>query len=112
MALASPDTALSISAGDTLLRYLSACALDSALRYHSALSALGPDGTDATDGSVGGVGFEVSSGLGLAAVLIGGGTLGFAAGCLKHSIPGDFSRSTAEEVLALLKGSGSGRVQR
>jgi len=35
-----------------------------------------------------------------------------AAGCLKHSIPGDFSRSTAEEVLALLKGSGSGRVQR
>jgi 2-dehydro-3-deoxygluconokinase len=35
-----------------------------------------------------------------------------AAGCLKHSIPGDFGRSTKEEVDALLKGGGSGRVQR
>lgn len=35
-----------------------------------------------------------------------------AASCLKHSIPGDFSRSTAEEVEALLKDGGSGRVQR
>jgi len=35
-----------------------------------------------------------------------------AAGCLKHSFPGDFSRSTVEEVQALLKGGGSGRVQR
>lgn len=35
-----------------------------------------------------------------------------AAGCLKHSIAGDFSRSTVEEVEALLKGGGSGRVQR
>jgi len=35
-----------------------------------------------------------------------------AAGCLKHSIPGDFSRSTKEEVEALLKGGGLGRVQR
>jgi 2-dehydro-3-deoxygluconokinase len=35
-----------------------------------------------------------------------------AAGCLKHCIPGDFSRSTKEEVEALLKGGGSGRVQR
>jgi 2-dehydro-3-deoxygluconokinase len=32
--------------------------------------------------------------------------------CLKHSIPGDFSRSSLEEVEALLKGGGSGRVQR
>lgn len=32
--------------------------------------------------------------------------------CLKHSIPGDFSRSTLDEVQALLKGDGSGRVQR
>jgi 2-dehydro-3-deoxygluconokinase len=32
--------------------------------------------------------------------------------CLKHSIPGDFSRSTRGEVEALLKGDGSGRVQR
>ena len=35
-----------------------------------------------------------------------------AASCLKHSIPGDFSLSTVEEVEALLKGGGSGRVQR
>ena len=35
-----------------------------------------------------------------------------AASCLKHSIPGDFSRSTVDEVNALLKGDGSGRVQR
>jgi 2-dehydro-3-deoxygluconokinase len=35
-----------------------------------------------------------------------------AASCLKHSIPGDFNRFTAEEVFALVKGGGSGRVQR
>lgn len=35
-----------------------------------------------------------------------------AASCLKHSIPGDFNRFTAGEVLALVKGSGSGRVER
>jgi 2-dehydro-3-deoxygluconokinase len=35
-----------------------------------------------------------------------------AASCLKHSIPGDFNRGTVEEVNALLKGGGSGRVQR
>lgn len=35
-----------------------------------------------------------------------------AASCLKHSIPGDFNRFTADEVLALVKGGGSGRVQR
>ncbi|HEX4773435.1 MAG TPA: sugar kinase [Bryobacteraceae bacterium] len=35
-----------------------------------------------------------------------------AASCLKHSIPGDFSRLTAEEVTALVAGGGSGRVQR
>ncbi len=35
-----------------------------------------------------------------------------AASCLKHSIPGDFSRSTREEVEVLLKSGGSGRVQR
>jgi 2-dehydro-3-deoxygluconokinase len=41
-------------------------------------------------------------------------TLDFAvaASCLKHSIPGDFSRVTAAEVNALLKEGGSGRVQR
>src|SRR6266567_89660 len=35
-----------------------------------------------------------------------------AASCLKHSLPGDFNRFTVEEVGALLKGDGSGRVQR
>ena len=35
-----------------------------------------------------------------------------AASCLKHSIPGDFNRFTVDEVNALIKGGGSGRVQR
>jgi 2-dehydro-3-deoxygluconokinase len=35
-----------------------------------------------------------------------------AASCLKHSIPGDFHRCRVEEVEALLRGGGSGRVQR
>jgi 2-dehydro-3-deoxygluconokinase len=35
-----------------------------------------------------------------------------AASCLKHSIPGDFNRFSADEVNQLLKGGGSGRVQR
>jgi 2-dehydro-3-deoxygluconokinase len=35
-----------------------------------------------------------------------------AASCLKHSIHGDFSYVTREEVLALMQGNASGRVQR
>jgi len=35
-----------------------------------------------------------------------------AAGCLKHSLPGDFNRVSAAEVEKLLEGDGSGRVQR
>jgi len=35
-----------------------------------------------------------------------------AASCLKHSIPGDFSYVTVDDVNALLKSGGSGRVQR
>jgi len=35
-----------------------------------------------------------------------------AASCLKHSIPGDFNRFSVEEVQQLLKGGGSGRVER
>ena len=35
-----------------------------------------------------------------------------AASCLKHSVSGDFHRCSVEEVEALLKGDGSGRVQR
>ena len=35
-----------------------------------------------------------------------------AASCLKHSISGDFNRVTIDEVEKLMKGDGSGRVQR
>jgi len=35
-----------------------------------------------------------------------------AASCLKHSVPGDFNRFSADEVISLMKGGGSGRVQR
>ena len=35
-----------------------------------------------------------------------------AASCLKHSIEGDFNQVTADEVLRLAGGDGSGRVQR
>jgi 2-dehydro-3-deoxygluconokinase len=35
-----------------------------------------------------------------------------AASCLKHSISGDFNRISVDEVEGLLKGDGSGRVQR
>ena len=35
-----------------------------------------------------------------------------AASCLKHSLAGDFSRFTEEDVNGLLEGGGSGRVQR
>jgi 2-dehydro-3-deoxygluconokinase len=35
-----------------------------------------------------------------------------AAGCLKHSIPGDMNNCTVEEVQGLVAGGGSGRIQR
>ena len=35
-----------------------------------------------------------------------------AASCLKHSVPGDFNRISVDDVKALLKEGGSGRVQR
>ena len=35
-----------------------------------------------------------------------------AASCLKHSIPGDFNRFSVDEVMNLVKGDSSGRVQR
>ncbi len=35
-----------------------------------------------------------------------------AASCLKHSVEGDFNRVSTEEVMALVAGDGSGRVQR
>ena len=35
-----------------------------------------------------------------------------AASCLKHSIEGDFNRVNVDEIMTLMKGDGSGRVQR
>ena len=35
-----------------------------------------------------------------------------AASCLKHSISGDFNRVSVDDVEKLMKGDGSGRVQR
>lgn len=35
-----------------------------------------------------------------------------AASSLKHSIPGDFNRFTVDEIMSLVRGGGSGRVQR
>jgi len=35
-----------------------------------------------------------------------------AASCLKHSLPGDYNRFSADEIKALMKGGGSGRVER
>ncbi len=35
-----------------------------------------------------------------------------AASSLKHSLPGDYNRFTADEVFALVRGGGSGRIQR
>ncbi|MCR4877243.1 MAG: sugar kinase, partial [Clostridiales bacterium] len=35
-----------------------------------------------------------------------------AASCLKHTIPGDYNRVSVAEVESLMKGSGTGRVQR
>jgi 2-dehydro-3-deoxygluconokinase len=38
--------------------------------------------------------------------------LAIAAGCLKHSVPGDLNRVTLDEVLRLVSGDASGRVSR
>ncbi len=35
-----------------------------------------------------------------------------ASGCLKHSVCGDFPRATVEEVMSLVRGAGSGRIER
>ena len=37
---------------------------------------------------------------------------GVAASALKHTIPGDMNHATLKEVQELMKGDGSGRVQR
>ena len=35
-----------------------------------------------------------------------------AAGCLKHSIPGDFNYATEDEIVSLMQGTGTGRIKR
>ena len=35
-----------------------------------------------------------------------------AASCLKHTMEGDYNRSTVDEIEKLLSGGGNGRVQR
>ena len=42
----------------------------------------------------------------------GAAEFGVAASALKHTIPGDFNHATLSEVKELMKGDGSGRVQR
>ena len=37
---------------------------------------------------------------------------GLAAGCLKHSIPGDFNRVSEDEVIELMEHGGAGRISR
>lgn len=39
-------------------------------------------------------------------------TFAVAASCLKHSLPGDFNLASENDVLALMKGAKSGRIQR
>jgi 2-dehydro-3-deoxygluconokinase len=65
---------------------------------------------------------RVGTGDAFAAGLIYGFTMGMddktalefaaAASCLKHSIPGDLNMVSVDEVYQLVKGSGSGRIQR
>jgi len=72
------------------------------------------DITHIVDRVGGGDSFAAGLIYGLVSLATHGDALEFAvaASCLKHSVPGDFSRITVEEVNALLKGGGSGRVQR
>lgn len=60
------------------------------------------------DAFSGGLVYGLAGGLGTAEAL----EFAVAASCLKQSVPGDFNRFSAKEVLALAGGSGSGRVER
>ncbi len=70
--------------------------------------------TDIVDRVGGGDSFASGLIYGLNAFSDRGQALEFAvaASCLKHSIPGDFNRVDTAEVLQLMRGTGSGRVQR
>lgn len=69
---------------------------------------------DIVDRVGGGDAFAAGLIFGLTNNLSGQETIEFAAatGCLKHSIPGDYCRVSRREVETLVKGDGSGRVQR
>lgn len=66
------------------------------------------DRVGAGDALTAGVIYGLSEGWSLAQTI----EFGAAASCLKHSIPGDFSLVSREEVQALADGDGSGRIQR
>ena len=66
------------------------------------------DRVGAGDGFAAGLIYGMSTGLASQETL----EFAVAASGLKHSVPGDFSRLTVEEVNELLKEGGSGPVQR
>jgi len=66
------------------------------------------DRVGAGDAFAAGLVYGLSGGMSTAATL----EFATAASCLKHSISGDMNYCTVNEALALVKGSGSGRIQR
>lgn len=66
------------------------------------------DRVGAGDAFCAGIIYAMSSGFGEAEVL----EFAAAAGCLKHTIPGDFLFLNVDEVYALTSGKGTGRIQR
>ncbi|MGI6284580.1 sugar kinase [Neomoorella humiferrea] len=60
------------------------------------------------DAFAGGLIYALTEGLGPGEAL----EFAVAASCLKHTIPGDFNHVTKEEVMTLMRGDASGRVQR
>lgn len=66
------------------------------------------DRVGAGDSFGGGLIYGLASGMGAQEAL----EFAVAGSCLKHSLPGDFTRFSKAEVEALVKGGGSGRVQR
>ena len=90
--------------------YWAACIYDGKEFYVSRRYAI----TDIVDRVGGGDSFGGGLIYGLNNYATQGEALEFAvaASCLKHTISGDFNRVTVKEVESLMKGSGSGRVER